>query len=835
MAEPNKAEDVPKITKEQWAEFLKNPNVFTKNALITFACIKKAKLATCSDMSEEFGRTMQFYNVNGFSVGMRILGKEAIQKLDDNEKMWFWSVTCISEQLENGRYRFKIRPELDEALNQIDLSAYGLYEKEKFLQLIKLYKDFYKTHEKEAFYDEEYKWQLLTRTKNKSECEVALDVGKENITDRQRVNPVITSLIADDKEKFSEIIKELFEDNEENKELNQRLLDYKENVKKLCSNKDFKVLPNDERTASALLACHNPEKYTFYMDTKVYEPLCEFLGIKKNQQTCEKYPHFLKILYEFVKVINEDLELVQWFKSRTQNYIHSELLIAQNIVYVLNEKGFLRKQRFWVFNHTYTEASEENIADLINQAKEHNYAFMQYEYNKQKNQVVTPTYETLRKIRDGDIIFLRGKDRIYAYGKAIEPRKDFTIKLNLKKIINSKKCEYTSSNSKDIIVFDDAPVFYFDFSEGEDKWGERIDVERWTSFKAPFSMNTIHIEYKDSLPYPPIREISEESANKILENSGELQVNRNDKINEMVELLKNKHNIILQGAPGTGKTYTTAEVALAVLGKDISAYPSHDDFMKEYDDSIIKIDPKAKRIVSGQIGFVTFHQSMDYEDFVEGIKPECDGSDKVIYDVEDGIFKLICKKASESTSERAPFVLIIDEINRGNVSKIFGELITLLEADKRSQGNHHLSVTLPYSKEKFEVPSNLYIIGTMNTTDRSVGTIDYAVRRRFSFVTLESNRNVVLLKNDSDENSLAVKLFDAVMKFIKNNKVDKDMDIDDLMVGHSYFLADNDDELSIKWKYDILPLLREYFKDGIIKKNVEKDKPIQDFISEQNE
>ena len=73
------------------------------------------------------------------------------------------------------------------------------------------------------------------------------------------------------------------------------------------------------------------------------------------------------------------------------------------------------------------------------------------------------------------------------------------------------------------------------------------------------------------------------------------------------------------------------------------------------------------------------------------------------------------------------------------------------------------------------------------------------------------------------------------MKFIKNNKVDKDMDIDDLMVGHSYFLADNDDELSIKWKYDILPLLREYFKDGIIKKNVEKDKPIQDFISEQNE
>ena len=429
-----------------------------------------------------------------------------------------------------------------------------------------------------------------------------------------------------------------------------------------------------------------------------------------------------------------------------------------------------------------------------------------------------------------------------------------------------------------------------------------------------------------------------------------LMKNTDNKSNEIAELLEIKKNIILQGAPGTGKTYTTAEVALSVLGKDISSYPDHDALMKDYDDLIIQIDPESKRIVSGQIGFVTFHQSMDYEDFVEGIKPECDGSDTVIYNVEDGILKLICKKAAEngeakadnfeecwkkliailneketlavpsitgkstfiielneygdglasrtyedgdknwvrgkskffnkkqleniykglpgipsgghdnyrkavinymkdpkngiglvdykasdSTSEIKPFVLIIDEINRGNVSKIFGELITLLEVDKRSQGNHHLSVTLPYSKEKFEVPSNLYIIGTMNTTDRSVGTIDYAVRRRFSFVTLESNRNVVLLKNDSDENKLAVRLFDAVMKFIKNNKVDKDMDLDDLMVGHSYFLAKDDDELSIKWKYDILPLLREYFKDGIIKKNVEKDKLIQDFISEQNE
>ena len=182
------------------------------------------------------------------------------------------------------------------------------------------------------------------------------------------------------------------------------------------------------------------------------------------------------------------------------------------------------------------------------------------------------------------------------------------------------------------------------------------------------------------------------------------------------------------------------------------------------------------------------------------------------------------------TEKNKPYILIIDEINRGNVSKIFGELITLLEADKRTSGNHPLSVTLPYSKEKFEVPSNLYIIGTMNTTDRSVGSIDYAVRRRFSFVTLEADRNVVLAHNGGDEASTAVRLFDAVKSFLKKNRID--MDIDDLMVGHSYFLAKDEDELQMKWEYDILPLLREYYKDGIIKTDIPKNTLIGEFIKQ---
>ena len=182
-------------------------------------------------------------------------------------------------------------------------------------------------------------------------------------------------------------------------------------------------------------------------------------------------------------------------------------------------------------------------------------------------------------------------------------------------------------------------------------------------------------------------------------------------------------------------------------------------------------------------------------------------------------FSLLDYKETEIGENGKNYVLIIDEINRGNVSKIFGELITLLESDKRIGGNHPIKVTLPYSKESFGVPSNLYIIGTMNTTDRSVGSIDYAVRRRFAFVTLKANKQILVDKYG--EVSKQVKLFDYVYIFLNDDKKHPDMDIDDLMVGHSYFMADDDKELKLKLEYEIIPLIREYNKDCII--NVKKD------------
>lgn len=303
--------------------------------------------------------------------------------------------------------------------------------------------------------------------------------------------------------------------------------------------------------------------------------------------------------------------------------------------------------------------------------------------------------------------------------------------------------------------------------------------------------------------------------------------------NKCANLLKSKHNIILQGAPGTGKTYNTAAIALSVLGIDGVDIDNHDEVMKKYEE-----------LQDDRIFFTTFHQSLDYEDFVEGLKPRVQTNENgeslgVTYEPEDGIFKRACNAVVTDDSKDIikSVVLIIDEINRGNVSKIFGELITLLEADKRDKGNHPIKVTLPYSKTLFGVPSNLYIIGTMNTTDRSTGTLDYAIRRRFAFVTLKSDPNVIVkhyekLGND-DLKAIAIDLFNNIKAFITNPKhLCGDLCIDDLMVGHSYFMASSKEELQCKVEFEIIPLIAEYINDGILTVNdQEKEKAFDAWAS----
>ncbi|MGH3088382.1 MAG: McrB family protein [Rubrobacteraceae bacterium] len=211
----------------------------------------------------------------------------------------------------------------------------------------------------------------------------------------------------------------------------------------------------------------------------------------------------------------------------------------------------------------------------------------------------------------------------------------------------------------------------------------------------------------------------------------------------------------------------------------------------------------------GRIEFVTFHPSFSYEEFVEGFRYD---AEKRVPTLHGGIFKEISGEAQKNSEE--PYVLIIDEINRGNISRIFGELITLLEVDKRRGAENELSVRLPYSGENFSVPSNLHIVGTMNTADRSIALLDVALRRRFEFEEMMPKVDVVRNVLSEKEAETDVKLVCDVFEVL-NARIAALLDRDH-RIGHSYFLsATSPKNLHHALYRRVFPLLQEYFYNDV--------------------
>jgi 5-methylcytosine-specific restriction protein B len=327
-----------------------------------------------------------------------------------------------------------------------------------------------------------------------------------------------------------------------------------------------------------------------------------------------------------------------------------------------------------------------------------------------------------------------------------------------------------------------------------------------------------------------------------------------------------KLNKIFYGPAGTGKTRraikesikivqeSNDKYTLGLLDYDTSSYEKAMTFfkvvsnMQRLDDSFDKLDSTKKKLLNDindlnkdvdsivgdrkYIGYlmdlenpknhilkyrlyplieiVTFHPSYSYQDFVEGITVKTNEDGSIEYFVKDGIFKRICKRAIDNPNYN--YVLVIDEINRGDISSIFGELFTLLEESKRKNKNEELTINLPYSKdkkgnpEKLSVPDNLYVLATMNTVDKSIALIDVALRRRFDFIECMPDYSIDELKTYNDVNIPALlRVLNKRVCILKNEHY---------QIGHSYFMnINNFDELKGVLKKSIIPLLQEYFYD----------------------
>lgn len=424
---------------------------------------------------------------------------------------------------------------------------------------------------------------------------------------------------------------------------------------------------------------------------------------------------------------------------------------------------------------------------------------------KLTNEQMELIFDTMEKINSGEIDLQEGVDKLlneigiyseaaykffYNTFKNMKDGKTYKRGFNneiIKFFINKLGKKYGKEILKKALEATKGNIIYF-YEQSGVKLKGLLNICREIA-----KNNKIDIPLKDIDVFPPKKYGKEDFLKEVYINDKEYDKLKN--------LILDKKNIILQGSAGVGKSYAAKRLAYSIIG--------------EKDNERVKM--------------IQFHQSYSYEDFIMGYRPknETDG-----FELKEGVFYKFCKEAEMDENKENKYFLIIDEINRGNISKIFGELFMLIENDKRGE---EYALELVYKDdEKFFVPENLYIIGLMNTADRSLAMLDYALRRRFIFIDIEPAFNKPQFKNDLENKNIDKDLINKIIeKFTKLNetiKSDKTLG-KGYTIGHSYFcnrknLSKEDYEDIIN--YEIAPTLKEYWFDNEDK----AEKEIKELLNE---
>lgn len=892
---PSLEEYNPNISKQKWTELLKDEKVFTFNSL----CMMKRFLhhngeASCIELANKYGRTYSAYISFSFWLASRIHDKtNCAMPPEREENARFWPILYVGRSVSKsdvheGTYVWKLRPELKLALEEMNIlndEKYPLFDKKHdWKTLLAEYKKLLQNEDtrKIAFDDEEYKWKTISDCKDLKGKEVLsyLTDANSNLFDHFALGEAKQLLAKND---FNKIYEELINDNID---LNERLSRFKNSILEAYSETDKNRLIKDERSASVFLTCHNSEKYTFYKDS-YYTSLCKYLEIS-SETAGNKYSHYLTLINDFEKAVVSDSTIMDFYKTHTENYEQSTKLIAQNIIYVLFESGskfVTLNKNFWLLTWNKDNWGWEKYDEWCVGTKNGNTYSESWRCSSKQPSV-------------GDHFFLMktgGEPRgIVAHG-------------------------YITNVSYEAPHYD-----YEKAQQGGMASYVGIEFDLIQNYKTEpiLAIETLKSQFPDQNWSPQGSGIQIKcDINKLLklwsETIGEYEMS--DKIEECKQLLLNTHNLILHGAPGTGKTRLAKKIAESM---------------------------------GAEWEMVQFHPSYDYTDFVEGLRPVKNVNDGQIgFERKDGVFKKFCEKALKNRKDSNPsvkekiiefiqtkksfvlkfygtnyvyefysvsgddikfriykeefpdeippissltvnlnlferylrneyisqdefaryndensftedyyknladyisneseiknmvfedspssqlFVFIIDEINRGEMSKIFGELFFAIEPSYRGarecanlrtqyanlQESPNIFDSVLGKKEEFGhffIPENVYIIGTMNDIDRSVESMDFAFRRRFTFKEIKANENLGML--DELNESIREK---ARQTLLGLNKAIWDEDtksgIEGLSsayhIGGAYFLKLKElgGDFDKLWEYHLEGLLREYLR-----------------------